>query len=428
MLGSNEAPGGNPEPDREPGRRVPPTTDAGRAPSGSARLLIAAIVLYWMAVYLYVPILSPYVVHQGGSLGLVGLVVAAYGVPQLTLRIPLAVWSDRVGRRKPFIYLGLGAALASVLGMWWFPVPLAFVLWRFLAGVAASTWALFTVLYMGLFPRDRAPDAIGFANLAYVLGQVSSTYLGGVLAQSVGWSAPFAAAAGLAALGILFALGVRERVPRPAAAPAAPPVRVADVWRASGALRTASWLGIFSQVASFVTTFGYVPVWGVHIGLNRVDLGLLLVVSLLPAAAMTVMSGSVLAHRWPLLRVLTVAFVLVTASTALTPLVPQAWWLYLTQAVLGVGRGILSPSLTILSVSEVEPHQRGTTMATYQSLFAVGTVGGPAFAGWIVSRFGLLGAFDLAAAAGLVGAAWSAWVLFRAGRAAAVAEQTWESR
>jgi MFS family permease len=379
-----------------------------------------------MAVYLYVPILSPYVIHQGGSLGLVGLVVAAYGVPQLTLRIPLAVWSDRIGRQKPFIYLGLGAALVSVLGMWWFPRPVAFILWRFLAGVAASTWALFTVLYMGQFPRDRAPDAIGFVNLAYVLGQLSSTYLGGLLAQSVGWSAPFATAAALAALGILFALGVQERPVR-AQGPARPPVRPTDVWRASAALRTASGLGIFAQIASFVTTFGYVPVWGVHIGMSRADLGLLLVISLLPTAAMTVMSGSVLAHRWPLLRVLTVAFVLVTASTAVTPLIPQAWWLYLTQAVLGVGRGMLSPSLTILSVSEVEPAQQGTTMATYQSLFAVGTVGGPAFAGWIVSRFGLLSAFDLAAAAGLIGAAWSAWALTRAGRPA-VAQQASESR
>jgi predicted MFS family arabinose efflux permease len=380
-----------------------------------------------MAVYLYVPILAPYVVHQGGSLGLVGLVVAAYGVPQLTLRLPLAVWADRVGRQKPFVYLGLGAALASVLGMWWFPRPAAFVLWRFLAGVAASTWALFTVLYMGLFPRDRAANAIGFANLAYVLGQVSSTYLGGLLAQAVGWSAPFQAAAVLAALGLLCALGVREEPPAPSRA-SVPPPSPRVVWRASGALRIASGLGICSQITSFVTTFGYVPVWAVHIGLSRSDLGLLLGVSLLPTAVMTVMSGSVLAHRWPLLRVLWLAFALVAAATALTPLIPRAWWLYLTQAVLGVGRGMLSPSLTILSVSEVEPPQRGTAMATYQSLFAVGTVGGPAFAGWVVNRYGLLSAFDLAAAAGLAGALWSAWALWQTGRSAAVAPEASESR
>lgn len=362
-----------------------------------------------MALYIYVPILSPYVVHQGGSLSLVGLVVAAYGVPQLTIRVALGSWSDRIGQRKPALALGFAAALLSALGMWLIPVPGAFVAWRFLAGVAASVWAPYTALYLGYFPPQRTANALGFATLVYVLGQVISSFLGGTLAQNIGWAAPFWVSLIFALTGMLLMLGVRE-MPRTriALTPSKDETRPRTLLRRYPDLLAASFLGIFSQIASFVTTFGYVPLWAVHIGMSRTDLGLLLMVGLIPTAAMTVMAGSVLSHRWPMIQVVAVGFTIIMLMTAITPLVPQPWWLYMTQAMLGVGRGLLTPSLMTLAVTGVQPWQRATSMATYQAIFAIGTIGGPALAGWVVGSFGLLSAFWLASMGALVGAVW-AW-------------------
>lgn len=73
------------------------------------------------------------------------------------------------------------------------------------------------------------------------------------------------------------------------------------------------------------------------------------------------------------------------------------------QAVLGAGRGILSPALMNLAVVGVEPSRQGTPLCPYQATYALGMIGGPAVAGWLVERLGLDAAFALAAAASLPG-------------------------
>ena len=46
---------------------------------------------------------------------MVGLVVGSYGLIQMLLRIPLGIWSDRIGKRKVFITIGVLLALGSSL-------------------------------------------------------------------------------------------------------------------------------------------------------------------------------------------------------------------------------------------------------------------------------------------------------------------------
>ena len=62
--------------------------------------------LYWGALYVYSPILSVYAQSLGASFTTIGMVVGAYGFVQMLLRIPLGIWSDRLGRRLPFLYAG----------------------------------------------------------------------------------------------------------------------------------------------------------------------------------------------------------------------------------------------------------------------------------------------------------------------------------
>jgi DHA1 family multidrug resistance protein-like MFS transporter len=66
-----------------------------------------------MAIYLYAPVLPVYAKSLGASLTVVGIIVAAYALPQFLFRIPLGIWSDSLGRRKPFI---VGGAIMVVIG------------------------------------------------------------------------------------------------------------------------------------------------------------------------------------------------------------------------------------------------------------------------------------------------------------------------
>ena len=78
-------------------------------------LFLAIVFLYWMALYLYVPTLPTYAQTKTDSLAFVGVILAQYGLWQAIVRLPIGIASDWIGRRKPFILVGM--ALAG-LGAW----------------------------------------------------------------------------------------------------------------------------------------------------------------------------------------------------------------------------------------------------------------------------------------------------------------------
>src|SRR5450756_652018 len=111
--------------------------------------------LYWSSMYVYVPTLSVYAENLGASLSLVGMIVAAYGFPQLIVRIPLGIWSDRIGLRKPFILAGVATSALAGLGLALSADPAWLVVWRGMSGVGGSAFVVFTVLFSSYFaPQD----------------------------------------------------------------------------------------------------------------------------------------------------------------------------------------------------------------------------------------------------------------------------------
>ena len=106
---------------------------------------------FWGAVYIYMPILAAYSKMVTGSLQAAGLVMGAYGLPQFLLRIPLGIWSDRWRRRKPFILLGFLFNGLAALGLLLSDSTAMLFLSVLTAGVAASVWVPFTVLFSSYF-------------------------------------------------------------------------------------------------------------------------------------------------------------------------------------------------------------------------------------------------------------------------------------
>jgi len=92
-----------------------PTTVRSRRFLIGMYLLVAF--LYLMALYLYMPTLPTYIQSKSENLALVGIILAQYGLWQAIIRLPLGIAADWVGRRKPFIMVGL--ALVGVSAWVW---------------------------------------------------------------------------------------------------------------------------------------------------------------------------------------------------------------------------------------------------------------------------------------------------------------------
>src|SRR4030067_1557433 len=97
----------------------------------------------------------------GANLDVVGAVLSAYAIPQVLLRIPIGIWSDRLGKRKPLVGAGIVFTSVGALGLGLAKTPWLLFLARMTTGVGAATWVVFPVYFTAYYPADDSGRAIG---------------------------------------------------------------------------------------------------------------------------------------------------------------------------------------------------------------------------------------------------------------------------
>ncbi len=348
--------------------------------------------LFWGAVYIYMPILAPYSKMVGGSFQAVGLVMGAYGLSQLLLRIPLGIWSDRWRRRKPFILLGftfdgmaaLGLLLSSNTVMLFFSV--------LTAGIASSMWVPFTVLFSSYFPLGQIAHSLSLILFFTRLAQITTNYACGIIAEAWGWVAPFYAGMILAFIGLLLSLGMAER--RPEIGSAASFKQILLVGR-NRTLLLASTISALFLFANSSTNYGFTPIFAQQIGASKKDLGVLFFWYMLPNTLATLLSGTYIRRVFSERTLIFAGFLLVSGTVFCIPLVNRLGILYTLQAFNGIGVGLVFPLLMGLAMQSSPLEQQATAMGFFQSLYAVGMTLGPIISGAIAQRLGLSSVFIL---------------------------------
>ena len=357
--------------------------------------------LYWFSLYAYVPILSPYAESLGASYKMVGTIIGSYGFTQMVLRIPLGVLSDKLGKRKPFIVLGIGISLLSSLGMYFFKNPLMILLFRSLSGVAASSWVAYTILFSSYFEQGDASKALGIVNACNSLGQMSAVLIGGYAAQRLGQNTTFIIASVSSALGLALSFGIVEKKKANRK-----PLDVPELLTVAGnrGLLVVSGLAILLQFIAFSTVYGFTPVIAKKIGANDAQLGLLTAFSSLPDIFSSAVSGSVFSKRFGEKKVIAAGFVIISASCAAIPLISNINILYLSQIIGGLGRGLVFPLLMSLCIKSIDRSKHATAMGFFQAIYGVGMFIGPVITGFINDAAKLFWGFWVSAAVGLAGA------------------------
>lgn len=384
-----------------------PAPAAATVTRGQHLIFHIATVLYWTTLYIYVPILSPFLQDRGLSLGWIGLIVGSYGLTQLAIRFPLGIYSDRMRRRKPFLIAGMLAGLAScalfTLGGSW-EAPLA---GRLVAGICASSWVPFTVLYASYFPPDQSTRAMGNLSFLTVIGQLVGMCASGWLADAGGWNAAFIAGIAIAAIGTIAVAFVRE----PASVLPTDIRKTLFTWSVIGKSRLlmlVSLLALLAHCILFITMFGFTPLRAGELGASEAQLTLLVVAFMVPHAILSLGTGRWLVPRFGSRAVITTGFLLSTVCTAAIPYSPSLPWLLATQAVNGAAQALYLPLLLGLAIRDTPSTERATAMGFYQSVYSAGMFAGPYLAGWLNDIGGLRAGFLFGAAIGIVsaGIAW----------------------
>jgi len=357
-------------------------------------LFLAVTLFYWISLYMYVPILSPYLESLGSGYGYVGAVLGSYGLMQLIIRLPLGIASDRMRVRKPFILFGLlTGALSCLMFAVFQSLGWAFAA-RSVSGISASTWVAFTVLYASYFPKHQSTQAMSQISFITVAGQLVGMGLSGYMADRWGYESTFWAGAAAGLLGLAAGLLIKE----PKDGIAREPIRLGDIRHVlrESQLRRVSFLSILAQAILYITMFGFTPSQAIRLGAETADLSLLVFAFMIPRGLASYAAGKWLVPRFGNWATMIIGFAGAGLCTACIPLLPSLDALIVTQIFNGWFQGLYFSLLLGMSIEPFDNKLRATAMGFYQAVYSAGMFGGPFLAGWTNEAFGLAGGFFLA--------------------------------
>lgn len=345
---------------------------------------------FWGAVYIYLPILSPYIQMISGSFQGVGLVIGAYGLAQLIFRIPLGIWSDRLQKRKPFVLYGFFFdALAAIGLLFSVNTPMLFFS-VFIAGIAASMWVPFTALFASYFSEAKLAYSMSLILFSTRVSQIIANYAGGVVAEVWDWSGPFYFGVMLAAMGFIFAKGMAEPYLKKTSPTSFKQLLMIG---RNPSLLLPSLACIILQFTVFSAPIGFTPLYAQQIGASKRQLGFLLFSYQLPNTLATLLSGTFFQLYLSPRLLIFGGFFLLAGSLIFLPLSHVVSILYVVQALNGLGVGLVFPILMSLALGATPASQRGTAMGVFQSLYAFGMMAGPILSGFLAQHLGLYTVF-----------------------------------
>ncbi|HHY56233.1 MAG TPA: MFS transporter [Chloroflexi bacterium] len=365
----------------------------------SARVFTATL-LFFVAFYMLLVPLPPYLVALGLADWQVGLVLGSFGIAALAGRPLAGLAADRWGRRT-VILVGVAIFAVGVIGV----LLTSAVLWLMLARilqalgyVAVSTAATARI-------TDLAPSARQGATLARfgIAANVAMTMTPAAVDAALGTVTPeqvFVAAALAALLCGMLALTFGNRIVTTTA-------RVHDrrLWVLPPALRQ-PWLAAVLMGVGFGVWLQFLPLLALRRGVE-------------PAGLLyAVYGGAIILTRlvtgpWQdrgrdrTLLVLGFAiFSLGLGCFAFTASLPTY---LLATALVAAGGGILHPLLMALHVRTMPPTLRGRAVSTFYLGFDLGNGMGVWVLGFALQWWGLTALFGLAMVTSLFGLLLTAW-------------------
>jgi MFS family permease len=324
---------------------------------------------------------------------MVGTIVAAYGLPQLIVRIPLGVAFDITKKKKLFIILGIGATALGALGLGLAPNFGLLFLARVVTGIGAAYWVVITVYFIAYYPPSGVRKAISTVNFVQGLGVVCATLSGGLIAEAYGYRPTFWVAGAFGVLAIIILLFTKQPV---IARQEGFSRQNFNAVARSPLLIVTSVMGLLLQFANWSGLFGFTPVYAAQIGASKAELGL---ITMLATGGSAVIALAVPRMLKGFGASITLIFgaLLLAVTIAVVPSITSVPVLEATMAINGVARGLLTTTFMMLTVQSASPGQRATAMGIYQATYALGMFLGPQLSGFAASGMGLSTVFYLSA-------------------------------
>jgi len=347
-------------------------------------LYSAAVFLFWMSQYIYLPTLPTFIQSKANDLAVVGVVLSMFGLWQAIIRLPLGITADWLGWRKPFILIGLGLAGLGAWIMGTTDSVNGLMIGRAITGLSAGAWVPLVVGFSALFPPKEAIKASALLTLFNSVGRVLATAVTGSLNNLGGYSLAFFVATGIAALSILI-MATTGEIRR---APARPSVGAIGHLIVRRDVLVPSLLSAVGQYAHWAISLGFMSVLVKQLGGTGVTQSLFASLNIALMASGN-LGASLIVTRIRGQWLVMASFVLMSVGIIVAATSSSLFVLAMAQATMGLAQGIGYPVLMGASIQHVQNADRSTAMGLHQAVYAVGMFAGPALSGVLAKAMGI---------------------------------------
>lgn len=354
------------------------------------RLLLSIItVLLWFSQYIHVPFQTPYLSGISVSVGFIGIIIGAYGIMQIIGRIPVGLFADLRGQRKPFIVGGMFCTFLGSLTRVLFPNGSGYLAANLLSGLASVSWICFIVMFTDMFSKKELQSATGkiisLNNLGILLGFLA----GMILHDAYGMQTLCIAGTVAAFIGLVLSFFLTPETNLTGVSPSKSDI--SQVFRNHRVilfgLAALVQQGVAASTANSFTTRA-----AKEMGASGMQIGLCSIVYILSAVISSNFSNKKYKHLTPAVT-MPLLFLGLAMYCFLVPNLPSVFFLYPLQILAGLGQGWLYASTTVEGMVEIPDSVHSTAMGFYASIYAIGMAVFPIFTGNIAENTGIPSAF-----------------------------------
>jgi DHA1 family multidrug resistance protein-like MFS transporter len=384
---------------------------------GRSYVLLCTIGVFCFISYNMVrmPALALFAESLGAGPERIGLIVSVSTLTGVFLKLPSGALSDIYGRR---LLLRVGV-MAFGLPPFVYPVITdlnALTALRIFHGLATAIFAPSALATVAELYRERRGAALGTYTACTQSGALLGPFIGGYLVYAAGYSTAFVTAGvfGWIAIVIFYSLHLTPPPPRVHEKGLAP--LLAEMWKGFVVVaRNRKVLITSSTDAAKMIANGalmaFLPLYGVSVGLNPGEVGLLFTVQAFTSFISKPIMGRVSDRvgRQPLIM----AGLLICAATFVCiPYVSIFALLLALSAGFGFGEAVVSSSSSAFVADSSEFKTLGAGMGMQGTIGDIGHASGPLLAGVLIANMSYAGAFAIIAGIQLV-AAGVFWVTMR---------------
>ena len=354
------------------------------------------------------PVLALFAESLGATPERIGVIVSVSTLTGVFLKLPSGALSDIYGRR---MLLKIGV-IAFGVPPFFYPMISdlnVLTLLRLFHGLATAIFAPSALATVAELYRERRGAALGTYTACTQSGALLGPLIGGYLAYAAGFPSAFITAGFFGCAAIVMFYSLRLSPPPPRLQEKGPAAVGAEMWKGfiSVARNRTVLITSLMDAAKMIANgalMAFLPLYGVSVGLNAAEVGLLFTVQALTSFLSKPIMGRVSDRvgRQPLIMT---GLLICAATFVCIPHVAHLAVLLVLSAGFGFGEAVVTSSSAAFVADSSEFKTLGAGMGMQGTIGDIGHASGPLLAGILIANMSYAGAFGMIAGLQFVAAA-----------------------